>query len=76
MKFNIKDRVVLIRNSGSKKDQKGLIVKLHVRGGKVKTCGVLWDSDWPREALKKFQKPGKVFYYSPDDLKVIDTWSV
>lgn len=74
MKMRIKDRVKLNRNKGPKAGEKGVIVKLHVRDGKVKTAGILWDSDWPDQAINKFQQPGKVFYYKAEDLYVIDTW--
>ena len=76
LSMNIKDRVTLKRKTGPKAGEKGVIVKLHVKDGKVKTAGVLWDSDWPINALSNFQQPGKVFYYKSEDLKVIDTWKV
>jgi len=69
--FQLKDRVKL--KDGSKKE-KGTIVKLHYRDNEVKTCVVLWDNDWPKPTAKHWEKPGRVFYLKPDDLKVVDTW--
>ena len=40
----------------------------------VKTCVVLWDNDWPKPTAKHWEKPGRVFYLKPDDIKVVDTW--
>jgi hypothetical protein len=76
MKFQIKDRVVLTQTKG--KVNEGTIVKLYkAKGGKIKTCGVLWDCDWPRAVQYNPRlQPGRVFYHKPEDLKVIGNWRV
>ena len=75
MYMQIKDRVVLQNNT--KKNITGTIVKIYKGKGKtIKTCGVLWDIDWPRDVGFSRHQPGKVFYYKPEDLKVIDTWRI
>ena len=74
--MQIKDRVVLV-DSKNRSDE-GLIVKLFKGKGKtIKTVGVLWDSDWPRNVQYNPRlRPGRVFYYKPTDVKVIGTWRV
>ncbi len=76
MNIQIKDRVKLIESNG--KVDEGTIVKLYKgRNGKTKTAGVLWDSDWPRAVQHNPRlQPGRVFYYKPDDLKIIGTWRI
>jgi hypothetical protein len=71
--FQLKDRVKLKDNS---RKVKGTIVKLHYRDNIVKTCVVLWDNDWPKESPKHWEKPGRVFYLKPEDLKVVDNWRI
>tara|TARA_Y100001937_G_C7102442_1_gene323194 strand:- start:300 stop:533 length:234 start_codon:yes stop_codon:yes gene_type:complete len=77
MRIQIKDRVVLVDNKDRKKDE-GLVVKIYKnRNGSVKTAGVLWDSDWPRAVQHNPRlQPGRVFYYKPTDLKIVDNWRV
>tara|TARA_R110000824_G_scaffold53018_3_gene147127 strand:+ start:3251 stop:3487 length:237 start_codon:yes stop_codon:yes gene_type:complete len=73
--MQIKDRVILLNNKDNKiKKDEGLIVKLYKhRNGTIKTAGVLWDSDWPRAVQHNPRlQPGRVFYYKPGDLKVVD----
>ena len=74
MSIQLKDRVIL-QNGNDRKD-KGLVVKVYKnRNGSIKTAGVLWDSDWPRAVQHNPRlQPGRVFYYKPDDLKIVDTW--
>lgn len=69
-KFQIKDRVKLI--NGSPK-VKGTIIKVFFqnKGRGIRTCGVLWDNEWPREG--KYHNP-RIFYVKPEDLVVVDTW--
>lgn len=69
--IQLKDRVTMLDNS---RDERGTIVKLHYKDGEVKTCVVLWDSEWPRSDAKPWEKNGRVFYLKPDDLRVVDTW--
>ena len=72
--MKIKDRVVL-NNNNNKKNITGTIVKVYKGKGKtVKTCGVLRDTDWPRDVGFSRHQPGKVFYYKPEDLNIIGTW--
>lgn len=68
--FQIKDRVKL--NNGNPK-VKGTIVKLffHSKGRGLRTCGVLWDNEWPREGR---QYNPKIFYVKPEELEYVDTW--
>mgnify|MGYP001291500428 FL=1 len=75
-RIQIKDRVVLT-NDDNKKDE-GLVVKLYKnKNGTIKTAGVLWDCDWPRAVQHNRRlQPGRVFYYKPSDLKIVDTWRV
>lgn len=79
--YTLKDRVILVGQTDGKrpaKGEKGTVVKLFKgKRNSIKTCGVLWDSDWPRavESNPRLQ-PGRVFYYKPEDLKVVDTWSL
>ena len=75
-RFQLKDRVTLVE-SKDRRDE-GTIVKLYKsRNGKIKTCGVLWDSDWPRAVQHNPRlQPGRVFYYKPEDLKTVGTWRV
>jgi len=74
MSIQLKDRVIL-QNRNDKKDE-GLVVKVYKnRNGSIKTAGVLWDSDWPRAVQHNPRlQPGRVFYYKPDDLKIVGTW--
>lgn len=73
MSFNIKDRVVLKSNE----KVKGTIVKIQRKGSYVKSCGILWDNEWPtNDSTSNKYASGRVFYYKVDDLKVIDTWRV
>jgi len=76
MNIQIKDRVKLIEKKG--KNNEGLIVKLYKsKNGVIKTAGVLWDGDWPRAVQHNPRlQPGRVFYYKPEDLKIIDTWRI
>ena len=76
MNIQTKDRVKLVESNG--KVDKGTIVKLYRgRNGKIKTAGVLWDSDWPRAVQHNPRlQPGRVFYYKPGDLKIIGTWRI
>lgn len=69
--IQLKDRVTLLDKS---RDEKGTIVKLHYKDGEVKTCVVLWDSEWPKADPKPWEKNGRVFYHKPEDLSVVDTW--
>ena len=60
-----------------KKNITGTVVKIYKSKGKtIKTCGILWDNDWPRDVGFSRNPPGKVFYYKPEDLEVIDTWRI
>ena len=76
MKYQIKDRVKLVETK--KENDVGTIVKLYkAKNGKIRTCGVLWDNDWPKDnPYKQRFQPGKVFYYKPEDLCVVDTWRI
>jgi len=71
--FQLKDRVKL---KDASKKEKGTIVKLHYRDNEIKTCVVLWVNDWPKSSAKHWEKPGRVFYLKPDDLKIVDTWRI
>jgi len=79
MSIQVKDRV-RFQNENDKKDRrdKGLVVKVYRnRNGSIKTAGVLWDSDWPRAVQHNPRlQPGRIFYYKPDDLKVIGSWKI
>ena len=74
MNIQIKDRVKL--QTSKDRNDEGTVVKIYKnRNGSVKTAGVLWDSDWPRAVQHNPRlQPGRVFYYKPDDLKIIGTW--
>ena len=78
MLIQIKDRVKLIDAGRKGKKDEGTIVKLYRgKNNKIKTAGVLWDSDWPRAvAFNPRLQAGRVFYYKPEDLKIIDTWRI
>ena len=74
MKYQIKDRVVL-SSENKNKNTKGTIVKIYKgKNSKVRTCGVVWDTDWPDVRLERHKVPGKVFYYKPEDLTIVGTW--
>ena len=68
--FQVKDRVKSV-NGNSK--VKGTIVKIFFqnKGRGIRTCGVLWDNEWPKSG--KFYNP-RVFYVKPEDLVYIETW--
>ena len=72
MKIRLKDRVKL--KAKSPKKEKGTVVKLYRKGNSI-TVGVLWDSHWPETNSYKGQ-PGHVFYYKPEDVKIVDTWNI
>lgn len=75
MNINIKDRVVLAKKS--KSNMLGTIVKLYKgKSNSIRTCGVLWDNDWPKDYGHSKYYPGKVFYYKPEDLKIAGTWRI
>jgi len=82
MTHGLKDRVVLkeqdIKRAGFK--VKGTIVKLYKgKRGSIKTCGVLWDNEWPvtnNRVKNDRYTSGKVLYYKPEDLDIVDTWSL
>jgi len=67
--FDLKDRVKLKSN---KRTGKGTIVKIFYfnRTKQVKTCGVLWDNDWPKDG---YHEP-RLFYVKPEELEYLDTW--
>lgn len=67
-KLQIKDRVKLRHGD---KNVKGTVVKVFYfnRSSDIRTCGVLWDNDWPRD-----NRNPRVFYVKPDDLEYVDTW--
>ena len=71
MKFKIKDRVKLA--SGDKK-VKGTIVKVFYNNKtkQVRTCGILWDNDWPRDG----NSSPRIFYAKPEDIEYVGTWSL
>ena len=72
--MKIKDRV---KQKAGNRNTVGTIVKIYKGKGKgksVKTCVVLWDYDWPRHEFDR--RYGKVYYFKPDDLEVVDTWSL
>ena len=74
MIIQVKDRVRLVERKG--KNDEGTVVKLcKGRSGVVKTAGILWDGDWPRAVAHNPRlQPGRVFYYKPEDIKIIGTW--
>ena len=74
MSIQLKDRVIL-QNGNNRRDE-GLVVKVYKsRNGSITTAGVLWDSDWPRAVQHNPRlQAGRVFYYKPDDLKIVGTW--
>ena len=73
MTYQLKDRVKLIETK--RQSDTGTIVKLYKgKNGKVRTCGVLWDHEWPSTKVHYRNPPGKVFYYKPEDLKITGTW--
>lgn len=75
MNIEIKDRVILAKKS--KSNMSGTIVKIYRgKGHTIKTCGVLWDNDWPKDFGFSKYYPGKVFYYKPEDLSVTGTWRI
>ena len=76
MNIQVKDRVKL--TTRKEKLDEGTVVKLYkTKGGKIKTAGVLWDSDWPRAVQHNPRlQPGRVFYYKPEDLKIVNTWRI
>ena len=79
MNYKIKDRVVLVESKN--RTDEGLVVKIFKGKGKagksIRTVGVLWDNDWPRGVhFNPKYKQGRVFYYKPNDLKIIGTWRV
>jgi|TARA_R110001592_G_scaffold199361_1_gene447823 hypothetical protein len=78
MRIQVKDRVKLIDPTRKGKKDEGTIVKLYRgKNNKIKTAGVLWDGDWPRAVdFNPRLQPGRVFYYKPEDLKIIDTWRI
>jgi len=82
MTHGLKDRVVLIEQDIKKAGfkVKGTIVKLYKgKKGSIKTCGVLWDNEWPvtnSKVKNDRYTSGKIFYYKPEDLNIVDTWSL
>ena len=76
MSIEIKDRVRLVERKGN--NYEGTVVKLYKgRNGVLKTAGILWDGDWPRAVAHNPRlQPGRVFYYKPEDLKIIGTWQL
>ena len=76
MNIQVKDRVKL--TTRKEKLDEGTVVKLYkTKGGQIKTAGVLWDSDWPRAVQHNPRlQPGRVFYYKPEDLKIVNTWRI
>jgi hypothetical protein len=68
--LQIKDRVKLINGHPN---VKGTIVKVffHSKGRGLRTCGVLWDNDWPRPGR---QYNPRVAYVKPEELEYVDTW--
>ena len=71
--MRLKDRVV--QKSGNPENY-GTVVKIFKtkKGKAIRTCAILWDYDWPRHAFDR--RAGRVLYYKPEDLKVVDTWSL
>lgn len=70
--MKLKDRV--IQKLGNPNNIGTVVKTFKGKGKTIKTCAVLWDYDWPRHEYDK--RGGRVYYFKPEDLKVVDTWSL